>query len=580
MPARGKQRQRAADLDIKEVEAARIEPDVQRRLLDLLNGARRLEDLGGLDRAEIGTELARRILDKRDALGAYGFRHVKELAGISGLTRNIFDLLIRLCGPAAYGEWKMPYSTRNPDGTAYHVAHAAVLRTARVLFLPEADTKTTLLWDPSDEVNPQFEFLVDQPDERLFCSGHAFLSDGQLLVAGGGGGGPSGVDRAYKFDPVAETWTKTAGNMTIDRWYPTLVTLGDEHRVLVAGGLPSNDTAEIYDELTDSFTAIAGPQSRRSFPQLYPGLHLLPGGEIFYTRTGFGSFGQGPGGGDPTLTSAYFRFTGLTSGEWVELADIMEYTDRVRGMSVLLLDRCHPTARVLVVGGTAAPGSETAETIELSTLTPTWDMPTNIAGGSSRINVNAVLLPDGKVFVVGGTTTPTSPCAMFDPSSSSWSEMARANYRKQYHSVGVLLPSGKVAATGGSNYGGGSNTVEIFSPPYLFNADGSAATRPTIANLPALVHHGQHFDLETPEAADIEKVVFVWPMAVTHQTDSGQRRVEAEFHHVGTTLKVTAPDQHMGAGAHTHATAPRGYYMVFILDSAGVPSEGKFIFLH
>jgi Domain of unknown function (DUF1929) len=580
MATRGRQQQGAGDLDVKDVEGARIESDVQRRLLDHLNAARRPEDLAGLERAEIGPELAQRILDKRDALGAYGFRHLKELGGIRGLSKHIFDLLIPLFGPAAYGEWRMPYGTQNPDGTAYHVAHAAVLRTGRVLFLPEADTKTTLLWDPSDEVTPQFEFLVDQPDERLFCSGHAFLSDGRLLVAGGGGGGPSGVDRAYAFDPVAKTWTKTAGNMTVDRWYPTLVTLGDEHRVFVLGGAPSNDTAEVYDEFTDSFTAITGPNARRSFPQLYPGLHLLPGGEIFYTRTGFGSFGQGPGGGDPALTSAYFRFTGLTTGEWIEIADIMEYTDRVRGMSVLILDRCHPTARVLVIGGTAVPGSETAETIELSTLTPTWDMPTSVAGNSSRINVNAVLLPDGKVFVVGGTTMPAAPCAMYDASTNSWSEMARANYRKQYHSVAVLLPSGKVMATGGSNYGGGSNTIEIYEPPYLFNPDGSAAVRPTIANIPGLVHHGQQLDLETPEAADIEKVVFVWPMAVTHQTDAGQRRVEADFYRVGTTLKVTAPNGHMGGGAHVHATAPRGHYMVFVLNSAGVPSEGKFISLH
>ena len=62
MATRGRQRQRAADFDLKEVEAARIEPDAQRRPLDLLNGARRPNDLGGLDRAEIGPELARKIL--------------------------------------------------------------------------------------------------------------------------------------------------------------------------------------------------------------------------------------------------------------------------------------------------------------------------------------------------------------------------------------------------------------------------------------------------------------------------------------------------------------------------------------
>jgi len=58
-----------------------------------------------------------------------------------------------------------------------------------VLFLPEAYSRTTLLWDPSDDVSPVFEHMVDEPDELLFCSGHAFLSDGRLLVVGGGGWG-------------------------------------------------------------------------------------------------------------------------------------------------------------------------------------------------------------------------------------------------------------------------------------------------------------------------------------------------------------------------------------------------------
>ncbi len=567
-------------LTAKEIEAARLTPEIQRRILDFFNSARRPEDLAAIENAALDEEVAARVLAKRDEVGAHGYRELKELIGIRGLTGEVFELLCHAFGPAVYGQWKLTYPTKFPDGSEYWVAHAAVLHTGKVLFLPESDTKTTLLWDPSDEINPHFEHLVDKPDERLFCTGHAFLSDGRLLVAGGGGGGPSGVDRAYRFDPVAKSWTKTAGNMTQARWYPTLVTLGDDHRVMVVGGWFSADTAEVYDENTDTFTAITGSHSKRNFPQLYPGLHLLPGGAIFYSRTGWGSAGQGPGGGDPVPTDAYFHFTDVNAGEWVELGSQMEYTDRVRGMSVLLLRKCHPTVRVLVVGGTAVPGSETAESIELSTLLPSWDMPMIIPGASSRINVSAVLLPDGKVFVVGGTQTPAPPSALYDPDRDMWSPLAGANYRKQYHSVAVLLPSGKVAATGGSHYGGGSNVIEIFSPPYLFKPDGTPAHRPAISHIPNVVNRGQVFDLKTPEAADIRKVVFVWPMAVTHQTDPGQRVVEADFHRAGTTLKVTAPDGQAGGGPQVHGTAPRGYYMVFVINSHGVPSEAKFMLLY
>ncbi len=564
-----------AERDDKANEFARLDRDVHRRILERLNAARRPDDLADLEldgEGDTGTKTAKAILKHRDALGPFGFTNLNQLTGVREINRKLLDRLIHIFGSIFFGQWATPYETRFPDNTAYHVAHAALLRTGKVLFLPEANSKTTLLWDPSDLVNPQFEFMVDTPDEYLFCSGHSFLSDGRLLVVGGGGGGPSGVNRAWKFDPVAKTWTKTTGNMNYARWYPTAVTLGDERRILVVGGAPSPavDTSEVYDEFSDSFILLTGPNSTRSFPQLYPGLHLLPGGEVFYSRTGFGAAGPGPGGaGDPLSTAAYLQYTAPATGAWTEIADVMEYPDRVRGMSVLLLGCDSHQARVLVIGGTSAPGSQTAQIINLSTLTPTWEMPMDVPGGVPRNNVNAVLLPDGTVFVCGGTSDPTKPCALFNPATDTWSEMERANYRKQYHSVALLLPSGQVMATGGSNYGGGSNVIEIFSPPYLFKG-----ARPQITTLPGMVHHAGKFDLESPEAADIAKVVLVRPMAVTHQTDTEQRVVEMTFTRSGSTLKVKAPNGH-----HPHHT-PRGYYLLFILNGKGVPSEGKFIFLH
>ena len=494
---------------------------------------------------------------------------MKQLGVVKGIDRKLIDVLIRLCGPASRGRWDALYETRLPDGTAYHVAHAIVVHTGKVLFLPEADSKTTMLWDASDLVNPQFEFMVDQPDEFLFCTGHTHMTDGRVLVAGGGGGGPSGVNRAYKFDPVAKTWTRTTADMSEARWYPTLVTLADDSHILVVGGAPSNGTIEIYDEATDSFAMMTGPGSTRAFPQLYPGLHLLPSGEVFYSRTGFGSAGPGPGGaGDLLNTNAFLRYNPPTTGAWNEIADVAEFPDRVRGMSVLL-GGCDPhMAHVLVVGGTSAPGSETSQMIHVSTLTPKWEMPMNIPGGVARNNVSAVLLPDGNVFVCGGTADPSPPSAMYDHETDSWSEMARVNYRKQYHSVAVLLPSAKIMATGGSNFGGGSNVIEIFSPPYLFRGP-----RPQITVAPAQVNHAAKFEIESPQADDISRIVMVRPMAVTHQTDTEQRLVELPFTRKGYTLKAKAPNGHM-----PHHT-PRGYYMLFILNGKGVPSEGKFILL-
>ncbi len=126
--------------------------------------------------------------------------------------------------------------------------------------------------------------------------------------------------------------------------------------------------------------------------------------------------------------------------------------------------------------------------------------------------------------------------------------------------------------TGGTGSEGNAN-IEIFSPPYLFKG-----TRPKISTSPSLVHHGHKFTIETPDAESIVRTVLVRPMAVTHQFDTEQRVIEMPFLHNHTEpekLILTAPH-----GGHPHPMAPRGYYMLFILNSKGVPSVAEWIYLH
>jgi hypothetical protein len=80
----------------------------------------------------------------------------------------------------------------------------------------------------------------------------------------------------------------------------------------------------------------------------------------------------------------------------------------------------------------------------------------------------------------------------------------------------------------------------------------------------------------------VAKVVMVRPIAVTHQTDAEQRVLSLSWSKTDpTTLSVIAPDgrifPYAGGGGHTHVTASRGYYMLFIIDTSGVPSEAKFV---
>ena len=150
--------------------------------------------------------------------------------------------------------------------------------------------------------------------------------------------------------------------------------------------------------------------------------------------------------------------------------------------------------------------------------------------------------------------------------------MDEVAYPRHYHSVALLLPSAQVMVAGGALAGGCTlsefNTLEVYSPPYLFKGP-----RPTITGLPGSAGYGKNFKIDTPDAAVIEKVVLVRPMAVTHQTDSEQRVVPLEFHR-SSHDKLTAK---MPKKKLPHGLAPCGYYMLFILNAAGVPSEARFI---
>ena len=63
------------------------------------------------------------------------------------------------------------------------------------------------------------------------------------------------------------------------------------------------------------------------------------------------------------------------------------------------------------------------------------------------------------------------------------------------------------------------------------------------------------------------------PSAVSHHTDSEQRYVLMDFERQGKCeLKIRAPIN--------GTIAPPGYYMLFIVDDCGIPSEASFVNLH
>ena len=193
-----------------------------------------------------------------------------------------------------------------------------------------------------------------------------------------------------------------------------------------------------------------------------------------------------------------------------------------------------------------------------------------------RSYLNLTPLPDGTVLATGGGTTTDGgnlndgvlPAEDWNPATGQWTTWASMAVPRLYHSIAMLLPDGRVLVAGTGDLPGVPNEMnaQIFSPPYLFNGP-----RPTITSSPSVVQYGSNFQVSTPDAASITSVSLIRTAAVTHSFDESTRRVSLPFTVSNGALNVQAPAN--------GADAPPGNYMLFIVNSNGVPSVASWVHL-
>lgn len=236
--------------------------------------------------------------------------------------------------------------------------------------------------------------------------------------------------------------------------------------------------------------------------------------------------------------------------------------------------------KILTLGGATAyqnaNATNRAYAIDLTSgqpvVTRTGDM------AFARSFANSVVLPDGTVAVFGGQNYPVpfsdagavmTP-ELWNPATGQFTALAPMAVPRDYHSVAILLPDGRVFSGGGGLCGTCATNHpdgQIFTPPYLMNSDGSLKPRPGITNAPSSAGYGSAISVSTDKP--VASWVLVRDGQATHSVDNDQRRVPLKFTGSGTSYTLSIPSD--------PGVATPGSYMLFALDANGVPSVASMI---
>jgi hypothetical protein len=498
----------------------------------------------------------------------------------------------------------------------------------------------------------------------LFCSDLVIMANGEVMVPGGTDyyaepkvpGTPFGVVELQGlrntriYNPLTSSWYQT-GPMNFGRWYPSLITLGNGQEFVASGVTKllkpvydQPDTALLSGtnvEQTETFNPTTGqwstnaPSADHSLP-LFPRLHLLPDGHVYYDAGGqtFNPFGQSYDEALWNVTGSYDPATqtwtdlGIPLGISTNSAHPLNasVTAGFRGSSFSIMLPLTPDAsgnysqaQFLSAGGVlgVSPGAYLANassiinTVTTSGGTEHFSSAATGALNNARWFSTGVLLPTGQVIafnggnrddvVLPGTSFPVTQAEMFDPATNTWSPLAGSNDPRTYHNTAVLLPTGQVLVGGhapistGYTYNttlpGGfikaqrDPSFQIYNPPYLE----WGIPQPTITSLTGTTptalasgtfdnaSYGSQLTISTPQASSIDSVTLVRNTALTHEVDGDQRSVVAPIVARDTTANTVTV-----AIPASDNVVPPGPYMVFINQKTAkgdIPSVSKQIFI-
>jgi hypothetical protein len=433
--------------------------------------------------------------------------------------------------------------------------HASLLPNGKILMSEgQSFGSTAIVWDST------LNSVDSAPaPANIFCNGQEQMADGRILVIGGHVADHTGLPVANIFDPSNESWT-VLPEMAQPRWYPTATALPDRRLIATSGETNCAECdvqiQEIYDASANSWSPLSSAPFL--FPY-YPHVFILPDGRLLVAASA-----------EAPIVSEVLDLNALA---WTAVGG----TAFEGGSSAMYLP-----GKILKTGTSADPDLATvasvgtAYVLDMTQTSPAWHQVGSMA--FARTFHNLTLLPDGNVLVTGGGTTTDAldvahavlPAELWSPVTQTWTTLASMSAPRLYHSEALLLPDGRVVVSGGGRFHDDTEptdqfSVEFFAPPYLFKGP-----RPAITSAPSQLSYGQNFTVQSPDAARIATVSLIRFGSATHAFNMGQRFIPLSPFSAGSgSLTVMAP-----VNANS---APPGNYMLFIVDTNGIPSVAAMV---
>lgn len=450
-------------------------------------------------------------------------------------------------------------------------------------------TTLTATWDPStQEISHRH---VRETHHDMFCPGMAFDVNGRMIISGG-----ESADKVSIYDPTKDDWTSVA-SMKIARGYQGSVTCANGHIFIVGGswgpqGIDFGDrNGETYDPEKDVWTILNGVKSEdiqttEDWEKDYRAdnhvwlmgwrnnsiFHAGPAKEMHWiTPTGNGAVqSAGKRGVVDNTPIIHDRMCGVAA-----------MYDAVEGK--ILSAGGAPSYNYKDGDGYIRGEKATTNAYVITLDQPNDEVDVKIAGDGgmhfARSFAHAVILPNGETLIVGGQEeprvftehTPQLTPEIYSPTKDVWTKVAPNTVPRAYHSFALLLRDATVLV------GGGGLTIQlpvnhfdaqIYIPQYLLTENGERAKRPIITKTSeAGVLPGGNFTITTD--SEVVSASLVRYGGATHSLNNDQRRIPL------TLRDSSAPFNYFVSIPADGGVAIPGYYMLFVLDAQGVPSEAK-----